>query len=410
MRSFWLIPISVGLLSSAAQAAPLTFREAVAFSERAAPSLRAKAADIEAARAAAIAAGQLPDPKLGFGIEGFPISGPFAGRPNRDDFSDVHVGISQDVPSGAKRKAAKARAETLIGTAVADAAVERRSLHVSAALAWIDLLYAERRLAALDDVAHVIAEMRQTAPSQLVSGNQRPAQTLEAERLQAGLEDRRAELTAAVGKARAELVRWTYDADIDVSGDPPTFDFDPALLRAGLDHIPSLATFDAASAQADADVAIAKADKHPDWGWEVGYQRRDPRFGDMIMAGVTISLPVFGKSRQDPIIAARQKTANRVVSEREAARRALTATLDTDLADHAMHHNQLERARSTLIPLAQRRVTLERNSYAAGTANLSDVLTALIALAETRLDALDREAAAVRDGAHIALTYGNDDQ
>jgi hypothetical protein len=61
--------------------------------------------------------------------------------------------------------------------------------------------------------------------------------------------------------------------------------------------------------QAQADVALAKADKQPDWSWEVAYQRRDPMFGDMVSAGVSISLPLWGKSRQDPMIAARTASA-----------------------------------------------------------------------------------------------------
>ena len=93
--------------------------------------------------------------------------------------------------------------------------------------------------------------------------------------------------------------------------------------------------------------------------------------------------------------------------EREAARRELVADLDADLADHVMHHDRLARAATTLVPLAERRAELERASFAAGTASLSDVLQAFLAVAEAKLDALNREADATRDGARINLTYGS---
>jgi outer membrane protein, heavy metal efflux system len=119
-------------------------------------------------------------------------------------------------------------------------------------------------------------------------------------------------------------------------------------------------------------------------------------------------LPLFASTRQDPVIAARTQTANRVRIEREAARRTLVAALDADLADHAMHHDRLMRAQATLLPLAKRRADLETSSYAAGTASLPDVLGAFLALAEVRIDALAREADVARDGVRIVLTYGSD--
>ena len=66
------------------------------------------------------------------------------------------------------------------------------------------------------------------------------------------------------------------------------------------------------------------------------------------------------------------------------------------------------RARQTLEPLAARRADLETASYAAGAAGLSDVLGAFLALAETKIDLLDREADVQRDAVRIVQTYGSD--
>lgn len=71
-----------------------------------------------------------------------------------------------------------------------------------------------------------------------------------------------------------------------------------------------------------------------------------------------------------------------------------------------MHHDRLHRALETLVPLAKRRADLETAAYGAGTASLSDVLQAFLALAEARIDAIDREADVTRDGARIVLTFG----
>ena len=395
---------------SAAESAPLTYDAALKLADQTAPSLQAKAAEVRAARSSAIAAGRLPDPKLEFGVEGFPVSGPLR-RPSRARRlqrracrADAGRDQQRQAAGGARARGGRHRGG---GGRPGRGA---RDVRLNTALAWIDLYYAERRLAALDEIDRALAPLRTSAPSQLASGAMRPAQTLEPEQLTAALGDRRADLVAAVAKARAELVRWTDDAQAEVAGDPPDFTIDPVALRAGLDGLPSIAAYDAMGRQADADVDAAKADKRPDWTFELAYQHRDPRFGDMVMAQVTVSLPLFGATRQDPIIAARAETANRVRIEREAARRALVAQLDSDLADHAMHHDRLHRALETLVPLAKRRADLETASYAAGTASLSDALQAFLALAEARIDAIDREADVARDGARIVLTYGSDAQ
>jgi outer membrane protein TolC len=398
------------LLPGPAFAGPLTFDAALQRARQEAPSLKAKALGADAARSARGAAGALPDPTLGISAQSFPISGPLAFEPNRDDFTMAQVSVAQDIPNLAKRHAQQARADTDIVAAEAEAAVEARAVEVGTALAWITLAYAERRLAALDGVLERLERVVRTTPDAVASGSARPAQTLAGEQAVATLRDRRSELVADVARARATLTRWTGDPAPVIAGPVPDFPVDAGRLRAGLDRHPELLMIDAQGRQADADVRVAEADRRPDFGVNLAYQRRDPRFGDYVSAGVTIGLPVFTRHRQTAQIGARQADAARVRAEREAARRALAADLDSALADHVMHHEQWMRARDSLQPLAEQRVALETASYAAGRASLADVADAYAALAATRLDTLDREAMVAIDGARLALTYRSADR
>ncbi|MBU4434249.1 MAG: TolC family protein [Alphaproteobacteria bacterium] len=404
------ITLAAALLASAAQAAPLTYGQALDTAAANAPALLAAALQVEAAKAAAKAAGALPDPKLALGLDNFPVSGPPAGRFSADEMTMGRVGYSQDMPSAAKRQARIGRAQADIVAAGADGAVEARQIRVAAALAWIELLYAQRKLATLDGVIAQLDPLWTAAPSGVASGRSRPAQALEAAQMRGALDDRRSEVVSELGRARAVLARWTGDPDPQAVGQAPDLDLEPATLRAAIDRNPTLLARDAAARQAQADVALAKADKRPDWSWEVAYQRRDPMFGDMVSAGVSVSLPLWGKSRQDPMIAARAASAGRADAQREDARRALAAQLEADLADHVMHHEQWLRARDTLLPLAKQRAELETAGYGAGTAALPDVLAAFAGLSDAQLTTLDREAAVAIDAARLTLTYGSDEQ
>lgn len=395
-------------LAGSAHAAPLTYAAALNAAGKTSPTLQARGLQVESARAASRAAGALPDPKLTAGVDNFPISGPPAGRFNGDSMTMARVGIIQDMPNGAKRSAARARAQTDIEVAGAVQRLSAREVRTATALAWISLYYAERRQAAVGDVLTRLEPLWSAAPSAVVSGAARPAQSLEAEQMRADLEDRRSEVVATVGRARAELSRWTGDPDPEVAGSPPSFEVSGSALRAALEGHPRLEEQTAMAAQAQADVRLAKADKRPDWSWELAYQRRDPMFGDMVSAGVTITLPLFGARRQDPIIAAKVAAAGQARAEREVARRDLVAQLDAALADHIMHHDQWSRSQSVLLPLAQKRADLETASYGAGRAGLSDVLQAFTTLANTQLTLLDREAAVATDAASLVLSFGND--
>jgi cobalt-zinc-cadmium efflux system outer membrane protein len=190
----------------------------------------------------------------------------------------------------------------------------------------------------------------------------------------------------------------------------PNLAVDPARLRAMLGRHPSLVVQAAQVGRAEAEVRLAQAERRPDFGVDLSYQRRDPRFGDYVSAGVTIGLPLFKKHRQEPLIAARAAEAGSARAETDAALRALTADLEAGLADHVMHHGQWLRARDVLQPLAQERVTLEMGSYAAGRANLVDLVDAHATLADAILTTLDREATVAADGARLNLLFGSADR
>ncbi len=409
MRACLFAPL-LAALPGVVFAGPLTFAAALRQAHATAPSLEARALGVDAARAARGAAGALPDPTMSVGIDSFPVSGPRAFQPRRDDFTMARIGVGQEFPNLAKRHARQVRADTDIAAADADNVVEARTVDVGTALAWINLAYAGRRLAALDDLRARLDHVVGTTPSAIASGNARPAQALAGRQAIAALQDRRAELVSQVARTRATLSRWTGEPDPRIAGPIPDFAFDPATLRAGLDANPSIRMVDAQSAQAAAEMRVAEAGRRPDFGVNLAYQHRDPRFGDYVSAGVTISLPTFTRRRQGAEIGAAQAQAGRMAAEREAARRTLAADLDGDLADHVMHHEQWIRARDVLQPLAEQRVALETASYGAGRASLVDIADAYAALADATLTTLEREAMIATDGARLSLTYRSADR
>ncbi|MBI0476961.1 transporter [Sphingomonas sp. MA1305] len=409
MRASAILPLAA-LIASAAHASPLTYEQALREAAANAPGVAAVRAGISAAEADARAAGSLPDPRLSIGVDNYPVSGPPAFSLSQDNMTMGRVGIQQDVPNLAKRHAAQAQARAAVATAGASQAARLRQIRLGAGQAWIDLAYAERRLTALDTIVRSLRALPTAARTAVASGTARPAQTLVVDQAIAALEDRRDELVAAVTRARAMLARWTGVPAPEVAGDVPTLDLAPDRLRAALEQHPDMISAEAGVRRAQADVDAARAEKRPDWAFEVAYQRRDPRYGDMVSAGVSMTLPLFTRSRQNSRIAARQSAAEQAGAEREDARRTLGAELEAALADHQMHHSQWQRARQILLSLARERAELETASYAAGRASLTDVIEAKTSLADAELTALDREAQVATDAVRLTITFGSDDR
>lgn len=404
----WLCPLIVGgAAAAAAQAGPLTFDEAVARAGQTAPSVQARDLQLRAAQAAAPAANELPDPRLSFGLENAPISGPMAGRLNADEMTMARIGVMQEVPNAAKRRARSTLAQAEIGAARASRDQEALGARLAAALAWLDLHYARRRLAALGEVEASLDPLWKTLPARLAAGSARPGETVEADQWRAELADQRSELRAAEARARADLARWVGDPAPQPQGPPPAFALDAAALAAGVDRHPALRETEAGRARAQADVSAARAEKRSDWAFEAAYQRRDPAFGDMVSVGVTVSLPLFASRRQDPVISARTADLAAARAQTEAARRQLEAELQAELADYEARRERLARSRDALLPLARKRADLEVASYAAGSTGLAEVLMAFDSLADAKLDEIAREAELARAAARLALTYGS---
>jgi outer membrane protein TolC len=142
---------------AAVSAKPLSFTNAVAEATTQARSNEAARLRVSAARSAARAAEALPDPRLSVAVENFPVSGPPAFSISQDEMTMLRVGLQQELPNSAKRRAARGVAQAEIGVAEAQIGSARRQVRLGAGMAWIDLAYAERRLAVLD---HILAALR----------------------------------------------------------------------------------------------------------------------------------------------------------------------------------------------------------------------------------------------------------
>lgn len=405
-----VLPVLAGL-ASLAQADPISFASALDLAERHSPKLTANAAAVDAARSAAIPAGALPDPKVFVGIDNFPVSGPEAGRLQADFMTMQKIGVIQDVPNTDKRRAREAVAAASVDVASAQRRVARLTIRRDAAIAWLDLYYLQRKQALFSELDHENILLEQAVRAQVASGRALAADAVVPKQEAAQLADRRDDLARDLAQASAKLRQFVGGAaDDGLADSPPVFEVSAQHLRGHLHQHPELLAFAAETRKAEAEVTEAQSMKKPDWGVELAYQRRAPQFGNMVSIQFTFDLPVSPATRQDPLIAAKQREQDRIDAERDGMVRDHTTELESMLADYATLTRQLERANQTTLPLAEQKVVLQTASYQAGKADLSAVLAARRERIDQRLRIVELEAGQARTAARLHYAYGEDGQ
>lgn len=405
-----LMLVALLALASNASGQNLTFQKALATAVSETPALRANTALVDAARYSVMPAGELPDPKLALGIDNLPIQGQDRYSLNRDFMTMQRIGISQDIPNGAKRNARVAAANGRLELAEAQTRVTRLTVLRETATAWIARNTVEQQLARIDALVSENTLLASAVRAQLAGGKGSAADAIMPRQEAAMIEERRDELAARRQQAIAALNRWIGTAgEMPLAGDAPDWNLNRDRLTHTLHQHPELALFDPKTKVLDAQLAEAKAGKRPDWGVDVAYLKRAPEFGDMVSVQLRLDLPVFSGSRQDPQIAARQAERTAVDAEREATLREHIAMLDTDWADYQRLVSASRRQRETLLPLAEEKVRLTTAAWRGGKGMLADVVAARRERIDTELKAIAVEGERQQMAARLHYAYGADD-
>ena len=371
-----------------ADSRPLSLNEAVHLAEDASPSITAREAAVESAEDAVAPAGALPDPQLVAGIDNLPVTTGDAFNVTRDFMTMRKIGVMQDFPQREKRRSRTERAQAMAERERALLTTERLSVRESVARAWIARASAEHRLELLQALQPRAEAQVAAATAALSGGRGSVADGIAAKSAQASLADRISQVEREVEDTRAEFARWVPEAADRPLGDAADWSdlgVDPDSLLTHIGHHRELLAYDAAEQAANADVAMARAEKRPDWSVELDYAQRGPQYSNMISLEFRVGLPIFPGHRQDATIASKQAAVTQLEAEREDARRMHTADLKKTLAAWRSAGERVRRYEKDLLPLADDRAEAALAAYRGGRSDLQASLTALDEAIEARL-------------------------
>lgn len=214
------------------------------------------------------------------------------------------------------------------------------------------------------------------------------ADALTAQGALATFEDRIAMANQAVRGTRADLARWLpEEAQRPLAQAPDFGDLRDAELLATVHQHAMLAAYDTRLGAARSEVALAQAERHPDWSVGLVYGKRGAPFSDMVSAEMRVTLPIFTGSRQNPEIAAKRAQLRKLQAEREAQVRMHTAEVTQQLAGWRTLKTRLANYHDVLLPLAHQRAQLTLAALQTGRENLPLVLEAQAAEVDVQLKA-----------------------
>ncbi len=370
--------------------------------------LSAQDSAVLASHEMAVAAGQLPDPVLRFGIDNLPINGPDQFSIGNDFMTMRRIGVMQEFTRSEKRRLRAQRFEREAEKSLAEKAATIASIQRDTALAWLDRYYAEATAAAIAAQIEQVKREILAAESAYRAGRGSQADVFAADGVLAGLEDRASELNRRIATAKIGLARWLGEGAEAPLGAKPAIDsirLDASSLESDLRHHPQIAIVSKQVEMAAADARIAQANKKSDWSVELSYSQRGSAFSNMVSLGVSVPLQWDQNQRQEREIASKLAMTEQAKAQLDDMLRAHVAEVRAMIQEWENGRERLTRFERELVPISKERSRATLTAYQGGKTGLSEVLLARRNEIEVRMQALQLEMDTARLWAQLNFLY-----
>ena len=384
---------------------PLTLADAIQLATQSQPLLQSLDDAAASARQAAVAEGQLPDPKLKFGMINLPVTTRNALHFDRDDQTMLNVGYSQEMIPLKKRELATNKLNAMADEFHSEQDATERTIERDVALAWLDVYEAQRKSELYQHIVDEMTAERKVMAAGISSGGAKTSDVLAMDTEISMINEKRIYAVRDERKARAALARWIgASASRPISPELPvmTNSKDIATYSNEIEKHPLLQNAHQSEKVAQLEVDSAQANLERNWGWEIGYGKRFADRSDMLSFQISIDLQLDRANRQDRRTAEKLVLVEKAQKITEDKRRELSADLEGALADAQAAEARENVHLSSLIPNTEARLSIAQAGYAAGKNSLSDVWQARRSIIEIELDhwtiLTDRQRAAVKIG------------
>lgn len=403
------LAITLAAFISVTHADPLRLGEAVTQALTEQPALKGLERAAFAAKEAAVADAQLPDPRLSFGVESLPITGSDSLDPTASDMTMTTISFMQEMVRSDKREAAAARSRAEAQQWTAQRRALALAIRRDVSLVWLQLFLATQQQQLIAAKRQELQAEQSVTQQQLAADQATAPQILALQTTEAFLQDQYLKAQGEERIARAALARWLgHVVDRELPESLPVFPKPPALaaLQEQLARHPAVLASRAAEAAAGHSAQLARVASQSDWSWEVMYGMRQDGRDDMIGVRVSVDLPWNQASRQDRRRASQQALAEQAQLATDDLLLQLRAELLEAWSAWEVANARVKNYETVLLPAARARVDTAQAGYRAGSQPLAQTWEARRSLLDMQLEALAAQVAQAESVVRLAYFAG----
>ena len=387
--------VFIFLAAAASSARPdLTLTEVERLALTDDPAIGALQARSQALQDAAVADGQLPDPKLKTGIYNLPLD---TFDIDKEPTTQWRVGLVQSFPRGKSLQYKQRQTEWKAIAEQANAEAGTRKVIRDVRKEFLELYYQVQAEQIVMETRELFAQLVDITQAHYATGRVSQQDVLRASLELSRLDDRTTRIRNEADKDRAALAKWIGDAALlPIDKHIPVLPAPPARgeISTTLPEHPVIRAETAKLEASNQDIQIAREQYKPGWSAGLEYRKRfgnDPTGddrADMMAAMVTLDLPLFPKNRQDKRLSASIQQGDAIQLSRDDKLRELKQMLDAEYANWQRLGERSVLYESQLLKESTANAQASLNAYQSGVTEFTTLMRARITDLDVRLDDL----------------------
>jgi outer membrane protein TolC len=373
-------------------ASGLTLEEAERLALEMDYSLQAIDARSQSMSELAVAAEQLPDPKLKFGVVNLPTDSFNLGQ---EAMTQVLLGLKQEFPRGHTRSLSSARVKKGVERNDQEALDRRAQILLAVREEFTEILLQSKRASILEQSMDTFSDLAQITEDYYATGRAQQQDVIQAALELSRVRERLSSIQQRGEQARARLaerigpIAWN---ELE-QGWPSIKQPKPGQeIIEGLASHPRLRAWQHEIARSETSEEIARQRYKPGFAVDVAYGGRGgsnfdgSSRSDLMSVMLTMDVPLFTSNRQDRVVAASVAETSATRFARDDAYRALKSQVEFNAATLNRELERLNLYETTLLPQAEFNAEAAFGAYRDAVDDLTTLMRARISEYELRLD------------------------
>ncbi len=335
-----------------------------------------------------------PDPRIKLGAQAVPID---SFDLEQEPMTQLVLGYQQMLPRGNSTEYAAESMQAMSRLQLAKKQQRSREVLKQVRQAWLDVVLQSESIRIIQANRQLFVKMLDISQSYYASGRQQQQDVVQAELEISLVDDRLEQASSKLIVARANLVKWVGEEnlqdDIDFNGDDLEIMAIPAYneLEQRLKENPELVSAQERIISQQKKLDIANEQYAPQWGFDVSYGKRSgdnpdgSERDDFLTAMVTFDLPVFTENRQDRTVSAEKQRLQASRYQQVDIKRMLEKRLQEITGQLKKLKDRHQLYMKKVVPQSQQNAEVALRGYQSGVVTFFTLTRARITELNTRL-------------------------